>query len=353
MLAEGRVESDGVMGASSPIRRSRPASAVDGMSPPGWVRSLVAELPRREGAAPFPGARLWLSAGDTLALVSLEQPGAAKLDEEEFAVAVEESYVALARELRARSLRPLRFWNLLPEIGATWPGGLSGYEVFNRARASAFQRPEIATLGEWGRVAASAVDPRTGGLAIHVLAGARPAVPIENPRQIEPHEYSARYGPVPPRFARGVALPAEVFGHDDLPAALVSGTASIVGEETQHAGDLAAQLEEVAVNLASVVLALHGRATPRPSGSRLDDDLRAALREYGDLRAYLPERVGEPALRDWIEELFDLDRPAEVVPADLCRPDLLVEVEGTVRRIGASCEPAQRSSARHRPVRPS
>lgn len=307
-----------------------------GKSPgaPDWARALVEDGSRLDLRPPLAGTNLRITARERAALVTFEVPAAAAMDDARLREVVDLGYCALARVMRARSLFPLRFWNFVPGIGEAGPSGLCAYEVFNQARCEAFVRPEVAALGEGARVSASAVDPRGGDFSIHVLAGDCVPEPIDNPRQIEPHAYSARYGPVPPRFARGVKVPPTLVEELGFPRALISGTASIVGEETRHPGDLGAQLLETAVNLATVALAAGGPVDPRPVGAPLDDALAEALGGYAHLRVYLPRSEDESTLLDWIDAHFSLEAPPEIVNADLCRTDLLVEVEGTLRPAG-------------------
>ncbi|MGH0035913.1 MAG: hypothetical protein ACQGVK_12880 [Myxococcota bacterium] len=320
--------------ASAHVDRDLAQARGPGKSPgaPAWARALVAGAPTLDPTPPLPGAALRARARDRVALASFEVPAADTLGEEAFREAVDLGYRALAAELSARSLRPLRYWNYVPSIGDAGPSGLSGYELFNQARRTTFERPSVAPLGQGSGIAASAVDTRGGDLSIFVLAADRLPEPIDNPRQIEPHEYSARYGPVAPRFARAVAIDEALVRDLGFPDAIVSGTASIVGEATRHVGDLEAQLCEAAVNLATVSLAFSGRAESRPVGADLDPVLREALGAYGDLRIYVPRPGDEAAIAEWAGELFPGAHSLEFVGADLCRPDLLVEVEGTLQR---------------------
>ena len=81
---------------------------------------------------------------------------------------------------------------------------------------------------------ASAVGVHGDQFVLHALASAEPAAPIENPRQVSAYNYSRRFGPMPPCFARATLLGA----HSDKPLLIVGGTASITGEESQHIGDV-------------------------------------------------------------------------------------------------------------------
>ena len=136
---------------------------------------------------------------------------------------------------------------------------------------------------------------------------------VENPRQVPAYRYSRRFGPLPPCFARATIVRPSV----GAPLLMVGGTASIRGEESMHANDLGAQVDETLANLASVVCAAWGGA----------GDERA-LRRYRHLRAYHRREGDRLAVESRMRAAFPaLDR-LELLPAELCRPELLVEVEG-------------------------
>jgi chorismate lyase/3-hydroxybenzoate synthase len=126
--------------------------------------------------------------------------------------------------------------------------------------------------------------------------------------------YPARYGLRSPMFARAALVP-----NGRGAQLLVSGTASIVGHESLHPGDPEAQLEETARNFeALVTTALRvDTAGPRTSDARLES-LKVYLRNAGDYDRLIPR----------VRQLFSIPEPL-VLRADICRPDLLVEIEGT------------------------
>jgi enamine deaminase RidA (YjgF/YER057c/UK114 family) len=148
-------------------------------------------------------------------------------------------------------------------------------------------------------------------LVIHCLAAASPGTPVENPRQVPAYLYSRRFGPTPPCFAR--ATVTELEGRRLL---LVAGTASIRGEESVHIGDLEAQTQETLINLRSVIAKASG------------GDERSALDLLREVRVYHPRLADGPALKDLSERAFLNVAEVELLRADLCRSELLVEIEG-------------------------
>jgi len=203
---------------------------------------------------------------------------------------------------------PLRIWNVLPEINGRTAEG-ERYWHFNGARQEAFigVRREIA-----GNVpAASALgSPHAGPVTIYCIASARAPIALENPRQCSAWRYPPQYGPQSPTFARACidSGPEQTL--------FVSGTASIVGFETAHAGDVRAQTHETLRNIRAVLGAANRRlGTERFALDRLN--YKVYLRRPGDLD--LIERDLRRAIGPRARALF--------LKADICRPDLLVEIE--------------------------
>jgi chorismate lyase/3-hydroxybenzoate synthase len=151
----------------------------------------------------------------------------------------------------------------------------------------------------------------TGGdsTVIAFLAALRPGTPIENPRQVSAYSYPAQYGPRGPTFSR--ALFAAWNG---LPQLYVSGTASIFGHLSRHEGDAAAQADETILNLRTVLGEARGLVDTGESAQKL-------------FKVYLRD----PAYRDLVEEklraAFGPAHPIACLQADICRRELLLEIE--------------------------
>src|SRR5690606_27411235 len=104
----------------------------------------------------------------------------------------------------AASLHPVRFWNFVPDITGSCEDALFRYMRFNDGRYSAMH-PWMLRRGH--SVPATAVgNPSGDDLVVHCLAQAEGGVPLENPRQTPAFEYSPRYVPRPPVFARAIWL---------------------------------------------------------------------------------------------------------------------------------------------------
>ncbi|MDP2369858.1 hypothetical protein [Rhodoferax sp.] len=218
------------------------------------------------------------------------------------------AYQALLKTLQDRKCpHLLRIWNFVPRINA-FDGGIERYQLFNTGRRNAF-RESGYTLSD-GAPAACALGTQSGGLRIAVLAGTRPAVAIENPRQVSSYHYPKQYGTDAPIFSRAAWL-AQPSGDDLL---FISGTASIVGHQTLHAGDTLAQVKESVRNIEAVLHSANQRAGA-PLWNLAELTGRVYIRHAADYQL-----VSEYLLAQGMTRFCFLQ-------ADICRADLLVEVE--------------------------
>ena len=298
--------------------------ARDVLSPPQWAVDLVAgahPLPR-QAVNGSPAVDL-LDAGD-FALASSRIASAVSLPADQLQRRVTQTYGAIAAKLEKLSARhPVRLWNHIPSIHERMDADRDRYMVFNAGRYEAFTQWYGGTEGFDQEVAtASGVGHSGADLVVHCLAAVAPGVAIDNPRQIAPHRYSARYGPLPPCFARATLLKSPSL-------ILVGGTASIKGEDSLHRADLRQQLDETLTNLASVVETAHrkfGRAAHHPREYWLE--------RYREVRVYYPKPADAAELESAVRDAFAPACRIEMRRADLCRSELLVEIEG-IAELGA------------------
>jgi chorismate lyase/3-hydroxybenzoate synthase len=213
-----------------------------------------------------------------------------------------------ARETYARSIEQtraagypyfVRMWNYLGGINEH-DGGRERYQLFCAGRHDAF-----VAAGYHHDVdlpAASAVGMRGRGLVTYFLAAREPGVQVENPRQVAAYRYPAQYGPKSPSFSRATIWNDRVF---------VSGTSSVLGHATVHQGDVMAQLDETLLNI-ETVLAQTGRT--------LDNVISA--------KTY----IRDAADYDLIASRLNGVLPSNLyLQADICRTDLLLEIECVAR----------------------
>jgi chorismate lyase / 3-hydroxybenzoate synthase len=206
----------------------------------------------------------------------------------------------------------VRVWNYLPDISGETHGA-ERYWQFNSARQDAFIACGRTVTG--GVPAACGVgSPRGAPLVIYFLASSSPPTSIENPRQISAYHYPPQYSPRSPTFSR-----ACVANFARAPALFISGTASILGHATVHRGDAAAQTRETMSNIRALLAAAN--ATPNAVARFALDALwyKAYVRHSSDLAAIEAE----------LRANLGSDARVLYLHADLCRQDLLIEIEAT------------------------
>lgn len=231
--------------------------------------------------------------------------GAIDLDDGgDLQAAAQHAYGMLFAALRdAAPLRLLRLWNVLPRIHHD-EAGLERYRRFNAGRQQAFIDAGEAAFE--GAPAACALGRDGGPLSVRWAAAPVASRALENPRQVPAWRYDTRFGPRSPTFSRAVVADAG-GGREVL---FVSGTASIVGQESLHDGDIVAQTQETLANLRAVL----AEAGPRFALGALQATVY--LRDAAD-RATVQPLLAAAGVR-----------PMAWLRADVCRRELLVEIEG-------------------------
>jgi chorismate lyase/3-hydroxybenzoate synthase len=298
------------------VQTPRPAHARFDRRPlplPAWVANVgQLKLPKWPRASEEE-IQFQISPGNCCALVSARLVGTSELSRDDFRRAVAKMYTALFARLDSlESSHPVRFWNFLPSIRQDMGDGQDRYMVFNAGRFAAFEARYGGKAAFDQQVAtASAIGQDHPDLFIHCLSSIQPGRHLANPRQIAPYRYSPKFGPLPPCFAR--ASIASIAGNTSQ--LLIGGTASIRGEESLHDGDLPRQIDETLRNLSSVVQA-----------AKLDESNPLAC--FRQLRAYHPRPADETELQKQIRAHFPNVARPEILRADLCRGELLVEIEG-------------------------
>ncbi|MEE9157263.1 MAG: hypothetical protein V3U60_02595 [Gammaproteobacteria bacterium] len=210
----------------------------------------------------------------------------------------------------------LRVWNYLSDINDE-QDDLERYRRFCVGRFNAFH--EFDTGFEQALPAATAAGLHNPGLFIYFLAARGTSQPIENPRQLNPYHYPPQHSPRSPSFSR--AIVKDWGAHRQL---FISGTGSIVAHQSLHGGDVVAQLTEILRNIDAL---LEHAANVSGTDFRhkcTTSTFKVYLRHAADLRLiqeHLAHALGEGT-------------SVLLLNADLCRKELLMEIEGTYTRKG-------------------
>jgi chorismate lyase / 3-hydroxybenzoate synthase len=203
----------------------------------------------------------------------------------------------------------VRIWNYVSAINQSAGDG-ERYWLFNSARQESFQQRAEHSLNNVP--AASALGSIAGSpLVIYFIASTSAMRTIENPRQVSAYRYPAKFGPRSPLFSRAAQLPET----DGAPL-LISGTASIVGYETLHPDNVAAQTRETLTNIDTLL------ATARNEDGGHDYSV-----ERLSYKVYVRRPTDLPAISRELENYLGAQTPIIFLKADICRRELLVEIE--------------------------
>jgi chorismate lyase/3-hydroxybenzoate synthase len=293
----------------------------NGLMPPVWALEQVGNGPLTTAGMQISGDAehsITIRDAGEFALITASMADAVSMDAATFERRVADVYAAILKIIDTLSAsRPVRLWNHIPAIHGQMDSRRDRYMVFNAGRYRAFsERYGGPHAFDRDVATASGIGHNGRDLIVHCLSTRGAALAVDNPRQIAPHRYSARFGPLPPCFARAMALP-------DAGLVLVGGTASILGEESLHAVSLPLQMRETLTNLATVVEKAF--ANVGAPASRGQDEW---LGQFREVRVYYPRAGDAAALFAMLGESFGESCRIEMCRADLCRAELRVEIEG-------------------------
>ena len=213
----------------------------------------------------------------------------------------------------------VRQWNYIENI-LGFDAQEQRYQAFNNVRSSFYGDAFLTT----GYPAATGIGMNQGGVIIEFIAIQSDELvtyPIDNPEQISAHAYSEKVLvgeqcvlKTTPKFERARYL--ELFGKKII---FISGTASIRGEHTVGVGNPAEQTEITISNISQLY-------SKKVLGKISSGDLNP---KYGHARVYIKDRKDYNAIRRTFKTHFG-NLPVVYIIADICRTDLLVEIEGKV-----------------------
>lgn len=208
----------------------------------------------------------------------------------------------------------MRYWNYMADIN-TETHRLERYRQFNLGRQTGL-RTQGKTV-EGNVPAACALGTAHGNLNIAFLAGRIPLLAIENPRQVSAYAYPQSYGPRSPSFSRAslVSLSGQAW-------LFISGTASIVGHASVHLDDVRAQTRETLLNIITVL-----RQANQYVGHNHFDFSRLQF------KIYVRHDSDSAAVREEFDAITGGSPDAVYLRADICRKELLVEIEATSRPV--------------------
>ncbi|NQU87564.1 MAG: hypothetical protein HQ541_17560 [Mariniphaga sp.] len=212
----------------------------------------------------------------------------------------------------------IRQWNYIEDILGV-EKGKQNYQEFNNVRSRFYG----TAFSKSGYPSATGIGMNRGGVIIEFIALDSKKVvskPIENPNQIAAHNYSKQVligdeniSKTTPKFERARYL--DLLGRK---AIFISGTASVVGENTIGIDNPAEQTKVTIQNIQQ----LYSNGVLENISGKLEP-------KYGHARVYVKSRKDYKIIRRMFR-LYYGDLPVVYILADICRTDLLVEIEGEV-----------------------
>ncbi len=201
----------------------------------------------------------------------------------------------LLREHGATFREVLRTWIYLDDIDRD-------YQALNESRNAFFQREDVrrlpASTGIGGKL-----HPRGTLCTLDVYALLNPAIAQVEVMRTPTLNEAPQYGS---SFSRGMkmALPEQTY-------LFISGTASVDEQgQTAHVGDVRGQLERMLLNIEGLLV---------PQGAAWSDLVQGVT--------FLKSPEYAEVYRELCQERGIVDVPHTVVQADVCRPELLSEME--------------------------
>lgn len=266
------------------------------------LQPLSAEVPRERWTVTAPvatgaaGELRWAHGGGWRVIaVEIDEAGCGGIE-----AASERAYRLLLAHVAACPEAHLqRIWNYLGAINEG-AGDTERYRLFCNGRARG-----LAAFGITRFPAATAIGHHAGArLQVYALCAAQPGRALENPRQVSAWQYPRQYGPTAPSFARAQHLPDGTLA--------ISGTAAVVGHASYHHDDVTAQVDEACANLRALLTCAQAPAF----------DARSPL------KVYVRHPRDAAVVQDALARRLDPVVPRLLLQGDICRRELLVEIDG-------------------------
>lgn len=208
----------------------------------------------------------------------------------------------------------VRQWNYIGNILEV-KNGIQNYQIFNEVRSENYYKYRSVP----GYPAATGVGMKHGGVKLDFCAveaeKSIKIISIDNPDQIKPYEYGQQVlkGVHPPQFERAVLIT-----NNRNSTLFVSGTASILGQETIGIEDVDKQ---TVVTIENINKIYNSSRIRQLTGNTETDAGRLAL-----LRVYIKNQSDFVKVKSICQEHFP-GVLALYIEADICRDNLLVEIE--------------------------
>lgn len=212
----------------------------------------------------------------------------------------------------------VRQWNYIEKITHIDNQGRQNYQIFNDARSIFYNN------GDWSNIgypAATGIGTTNGGIIIDfnaVISDKTSIHKIDNALQVAAHDYSKQVllgeskKLTTPKFERGKAVCDQtniIF--------YISGTAAIRGENSLKDQSGAQQIKATMENIDFLT----------GSANLINSGVNCAKLTYSNIRVYIKNRSDYQAIKIYLNSNYPKIQALYLL-SDVCRDELLVEVEG-------------------------
>ncbi len=224
--------------------------------------------------------------------------------------ATEKAYSSIFEQMQVYGYPFLvRTWNFFPDITSDAYTGSNNYQLFCSGRSRAYEQQ---CLVEQAYPAATVIGTQETGIQIFFIAAKQSGIGIENSRQVSAFDYPTIYSQDPPLFSRAL-----LHRNQSQEILFVSGTASITGHDTQHAGDIDRQTEICLSNIERLV-----------STAVNEQNMTAiTLKDFSQFKVYIKNPNDIVTARTHIQKILGPSAPVYYLQGDMCRSDLSIEIE--------------------------
>jgi enamine deaminase RidA (YjgF/YER057c/UK114 family) len=200
------------------------------------------------------------------------------------------------------------------------------YQVFNDIRSLYYGEVDFKR----GYPAATGIGMECGGVVLEFIAadvsGDMTVIPIKNPDQVDAHRYSrevlvgnaiqADRQKSTPKFER-----AKAIAKDNYYYVYISGTAAIRGQKTLCPTDVEQQTRVTIENISRLIAPDNLEKHNLPVSS---SDF-----PFSHIRVYVKNETDVPAVKKICDKHYG-EVPCLYLVSDICRENLLVEIEGAI-----------------------
>lgn len=221
----------------------------------------------------------------------------------------------------------VRQWNFIGNILMV-KNEMQNYQTFNEVRSENYHK--FRKIHSYP--AATGVGMKYGGVKLDFCAveakGDLKTIAIDNPDQIRPYDYSQQVLKGKPAGNKGINQPPQferaVFLDDgEYSTLFISGTASIIGQETIGINNVEKQTVVTLENIS--------RLTDARRLENLSGNAEAGPGDPVLLRVYIKKQNDFPIVKEICHNRFPHVQ-AIYIEADICRDNLLVEIEAEFSR---------------------